>query len=180
MDLLEKYREEVIPKMMSIFGYKNKMQVPKIEKVVVNKGIGRASHDVKVLESAQNELAMITGQKPIIRRAKKSIASFKLRKGMPIGCMVTLRGRMMYDFLTRLINASIPRIRDFRGLPLKSFDGRGNYTIGIREQIIFPEIEYDMVESISGLSIIINTTAKTDEEAGELLSLIGFPFERKK
>ncbi|MGQ9705940.1 MAG: 50S ribosomal protein L5 [bacterium] len=180
MDLLKKYREDVVPKMIAKFGYKNPMQVPKIDKVVVNKGIGRASHDVKVLESAQNELAMITGQKPIIRRAKKSVAGFKLRKGMPIGCMVTLRSKMMFDFLTRLINASIPRIRDFRGLSVKSFDGRGNYTLGIREQIIFPEVDYDMVESISGLSITISTTAKTDEEARELLSLMGFPFERKK
>jgi large subunit ribosomal protein L5 len=180
MELQEKYREDVIPKMMSTFGYKNKMQVPKIVKVVVNKGIGRASHDVKVLESAQNELAMITGQKPIIRRAKKSIAGFKLRKDMPIGCMVTLRGKMMYDFLTKLINASIPRIRDFRGLSIKAFDGKGNYTLGVREQIIFPEIDYDMVESISGLSVTVSTTAKTDEEARELLSLLGFPFERKK
>lgn len=176
----KKYREEVLPKLMSTFGYKNQMEVPRIEKVVINKGIGRASQNIKVLESAQEELAAISGQKPVIRRAKKSIAAFKLRKGMPIGCMVTLRGRMMYEFLDRLINAAIPRIRDFRGLSLKSFDGRGNYTIGIREQIIFPEIDYDMIESVSGMSITVSTTAKTDEEARELLSLMGFPFERRR
>jgi len=176
----KKYREEVLPKLMSTFGYRNQMEVPRIEKVVINKGIGRASQNIKVLESAQEELAAISGQKPVIRRAKKSIAAFKLRKGMPIGCMVTLRGRMMYEFLDRLINAAIPRIRDFRGLSLKSFDGRGNYTIGIREQIIFPEIDYDMIESVSGMSITVSTTAKTDEEARELLSLMGFPFERRR
>lgn len=176
----KKYREEVLPKLMSTFGYRNQMEVPRIEKVVINKGIGRASQNIKVLESAQEEIAAISGQKPVIRRAKKSIAAFKLRKGMPIGCMVTLRGRMMYEFLDRLINAAIPRIRDFRGLSLKSFDGRGNYTIGIREQIIFPEIDYDMIESVSGMSITVSTTAKTDEEARELLSLMGFPFERRR
>ncbi|HDM43492.1 MAG TPA: 50S ribosomal protein L5 [Firmicutes bacterium] len=179
-DMQKKYREEVLPKLMSTFGYRNQMEVPRIEKVVINKGIGRASQNIKVLESAQEELAAISGQKPVIRRAKKSIAAFKLRKGMPIGCMVTLRGRMMYEFLDRLINAAIPRIRDFRGLSLKSFDGRGNYTIGIREQIIFPEIDYDMIESVSGMSITVSTTAKTDEEARELLSLMGFPFERRR
>lgn len=174
--LLQKYRKEVITLMMKQFSYKNTMGVPKIEKVVINVGMGKATQDVKLLDAAAKEIAVITGQKPVITRAKKSIAGFKLREGMPVGCTVTLRGNRMYEFLDRLMNVALPRIRDFKGVSPKSFDGRGNYTIGIKEQFIFPEIEYDKVVSVHGMDIIIVTTAKTDEEGKNLLSLLGMPF----
>ncbi|MEK6690041.1 MAG: 50S ribosomal protein L5 [Nitrospirota bacterium] len=174
--LLQKYRKEIIPLMMKQFSYKNTMGVPKIEKVVINVGMGKATQDVKLLDAAAKEIAVITGQKPVITRAKKSIAGFKLREGMPVGCAVTLRGNRMYEFLDRLMNVALPRIRDFKGVSPKSFDGRGNYTIGIKEQFIFPEIEYDKVVSVHGMDIIIVTTAKTDEEGKNLLSFLGMPF----
>lgn len=174
--LLEKYRKEVLPLMMKQFSYKSPMRVPKIEKIVINVGMGKAIQDVKLLDSTSKELAAITGQRPVITRAKKSIAGFKLRKGMPIGCTVTLRGARMYEFLDRLVNVALPRIRDFKGVSGKSFDGHGNYTIGIKEQFIFPEIEYDKVVSVHGMDVTIVTTAKTDEEGKALLSLLGMPF----
>ena len=174
--LKQEYREKVIPQMMKQFSYKNIMQVPKLEKIVINMGLGEAIQNVKILESAQKELAAITGQKPVITRARKAIANFKLRQGMPIGCKATLRKDMMYEFLDRLVNLALPRIRDFRGVSNKAFDGRGNYALGIREQIIFPEIDYDKIDKIKGMNIVINTTAKTDEEAKMLLKLMGMPF----
>lgn len=174
------YQEVIIPEMMKKFGYKNMMQVPRIVKIVVNMGVGQATQDPKLLEMAMKELAKITGQQPVIRRARKSISNFKLRAGMAIGCKVTLRRERMYEFLDRLINAAIPRIRDFRGLSDKSFDGRGNYTLGIKEHVIFPEINVDEVERIFGMDITIVTTAKTDEEAYELLKLFGMPFVRRE
>ncbi len=176
--LEKKYREIVVPNLMKQFGYKNVMQVPKLEKIVVNMGLGEAVSDIKVLDAAAEELAAITGQKPVIRRAKKSIASFKLRAGMPIGCMVTLRKQRMYEFLDRLVNVALPRVRDFKGVSPKSFDGRGNYTLGLREQIIFPEINYDKVDKIRGLNVAIVTTAKTDEEGKALLAELGMPFRQ--
>ncbi len=176
--LKELYKEYVIPEMMKRFGYKNPLQVPRIEKVVINMGLGAAVQNIKIIDSAMEELAAITGQKPVVTRAKRSIAAFKLRAGMPIGCMVTLRRERMYEFLDRLFNIALPRVRDFRGLNPKGFDGRGNYTIGIREQIIFPEINYDKVERIQGMNITIVTTAKTDEEAREMLALLGMPFRQ--
>lgn len=174
--LLEKYRNEIVPKMTEIFKYKNSLQTPRIKKIVVNMGIGEASHDIKILEKAMTELALITGQKPVIRRAKKAISNFKIKKGVPLGCKVTLRRKRMYEFLDRLINVVIPRIRDFRGLSPDSFDERGNYNFGIQDQTIFPEIDYDKVERIQGMDINIVTTAKTKEEALELLKLLGMPF----
>jgi len=174
--LKAKYEEQVLPALMKKFNYKNRMQAPRFVKIVVNMGIGEASQNIKLLESAMNDLAIITGQRPVIRRARKSIASFKLRAGAPVGCKVTLRGARMYEFYDRLVNVAIPRIRDFRGLPRKSFDGRGNYTLGIKEQIIFPEIDYDKVDRIMGMDITIVTSAKTDEEASELLRLMAMPF----
>ncbi|MEN3038195.1 MAG: 50S ribosomal protein L5 [Candidatus Kryptonium sp.] len=174
------YREVIVPEMMKKFGYKNVMQVPRLVKIVVNMGVGQATQEPKLLEMAMKELAKITGQQPVIRRAKKSISNFKLRAGMAIGCKVTLRRERMYEFLDRLINAAIPRIRDFRGLSDKSFDGRGNYTLGIKEHIIFPEINVDEVERIFGMDITIVTTAKTDEEAYELLRLFGMPFRKRE
>jgi large subunit ribosomal protein L5 len=174
------YQEVIIPEMMKKFGYKSVMQVPRLVKIVVNMGVGQATQDPKLLEMAMKELAKITGQKPVIRRARKSISNFKLRAGMAIGCKVTLRRERMYEFLDRLINAAIPRIRDFRGLSDKSFDGRGNYTLGIKEHIIFPEINVDEVERIFGMDITIVTTAKTDEEAYELLRLFGMPFRKRE
>jgi len=174
------YHEVIIPEMMKRFGYKNVMQVPRLVKIVVNMGVGQATQDPKLLEMAMKELAKITGQQPVIRRARKSISNFKLRAGMAIGCKVTLRRERMYEFLDRLINAAIPRIRDFRGLSDKSFDGRGNYTLGIKEHIIFPEINVDEVERIFGMDITIVTTAKTDEEAYELLRLFGMPFRKRE
>jgi large subunit ribosomal protein L5 len=174
--LKEKYRKEVVPSLMKRFGYRNLMQVPKLEKIVINIGVGEAIQNVKFLESSINDLTIITGQKPIMRRAKKSISNFKLRGGAPIGCCVTLRENRMLDFFDKLVNIAIPRIRDFRGVPTKSFDGRGNFNLGLKEQLIFPEIDYDKVEKIRGMNITICTTAKTDEEGLELLKALGMPF----
>ncbi|MBI5206618.1 MAG: 50S ribosomal protein L5 [Candidatus Firestonebacteria bacterium] len=174
----KKYLEEVTPKMIKKFAYKNKMQVPQIEKVVVNMGVGEAVQDQKALDAAVLELAAITGQRPIIRRAKKSIATFKLRQGLPVGCKVTLHGNKMYEFLDRFMNIALPRIRDFRGVSAKSFDGRGNYAIGIKEQLIFPEIDYDKIDQIRGMDIVIVTSAINDEEAKELLNFMGMPFRK--
>jgi large subunit ribosomal protein L5 len=174
--LKEKYTREIVPALMKEFSYKNIMQVPKIQKIVLNVGLGEAIQNIKLLEAAQKELGKITGQKAVITKAKKSIATFKLREGMPIGCKVTLRGDSMYEFLDRLIGIALPSIRDFRGISGKSFDGRGNYALGIREQFIFPEIDYDKVEMVHGLDIIMCTSAKTDKESKALLRLIGIPF----
>ena len=174
--LLEQYKQEITPKLMDKFGYKNVMQVPKIEKIIVNIGVGEAIQNPKALDGAVNDLMIITGQKPIVTKAKKSIAGFKLREGMPIGCKVTLRGERMYDFLNRLVNVVLPRVRDFRGVSPQAFDGRGNYSLGIKEQTIFPEIEYDKIDKIRGLEVVIVTSAKTDEEARELLKSMGMPF----
>ncbi len=176
--LLQRYREIVVPALMKEFRYKNTMQAPKILKVVLNVGMGEAISNAKALEHAADELGRISGQKPVITHARKSIATFKLREGMPIGCMVTLRRERMYEFLDRLISAALPRIRDFKGVPAKSFDGRGNYTLGIKEQVIFPEIELDKVDSIHGLDIVIVTTAKTDEEGRALLGHLGMPYRK--
>ncbi|WP_425059820.1 50S ribosomal protein L5 [Sporomusa carbonis] len=174
--LKEKYINEVAQAMMQKFGYKNVMEIPKVEKVVINMGVGEAVGNPKVLDAAVNDMTLIAGQKPVVTRAKKSIAAFKIRAGMPIGAKVTLRGERMYQFLDKLFNISLPRVRDFRGVSPKAFDGRGNYTLGVKEQLIFPEIEYDKVDKIRGMDIIIVTTAKTDEEARELLRLMGMPF----
>lgn len=174
--LKEKYQNEIAPAMMQRFQYKSVMQIPKLEKVVLNMGLGDAKDNAKALDSAVNELAQISGQKPIVIKAKKSVAAFKLRKGMNVGAKVTLRGERMYQFVDKLLNIALPRVRDFRGVSAKSFDGRGNYAIGVKEQLIFPEINYDKVEQIRGMDIIFVTTAKTDEEARELLKLLGMPF----
>jgi len=174
-----KYRDEVAQAMLKKFNYANVNQVPKIEKIVVNMGMGEASRDIKVLDQAEKELAQITGQKPKRTVAKKSISSFKLREGMPVGCFVTLRGNMMFEFMERLINVAIPRIRDFRGLPTRSFDGRGNHSMGIREHLIFMELDFNKVTGVKGMNITTVTTAKTDEEARELLKLMGYPFREK-
>jgi len=174
--LKEKYKKDIIPAMMKEFSYKNIMQVPKVQKVVLNVGLGEAITNIKLLDAAQKELAMITGQKALVTKAKKSIATFKLRQGMPIGCKVTLRGDVMYEFLDRLISVALPRIRDFRGVSGRSFDGRGNYSLGIREQFIFPEIDYDKVEMVHGLDVIICTSAETDKESKALLRYLGVPF----
>jgi large subunit ribosomal protein L5 len=176
--LKEKYKKEIVPKMLKEHEYKNVMEVPKIEKIVINMGVGSATQNIKELESASQDLAMITGQKPVITKAKKSIAGFKVRQGNPIGCMVTLRGSRMYEFLDRLLSIAIPRIRDFRGLSKKSFDGSGNYTIGIKEQLVFPEVEYDSVLSVKGMNITVNTNAKSDDKALILLEEFGFPFKK--
>ena len=176
--LKDVYTNEIVDAMVKKFGYKNVMQVPKLEKVVVNMGVGEAKENVKILEAAMNDLEIITGQKPIQTKAKKSVANFKIREGMPIGCKVTLRGDKMYEFVDRLINLALPRVRDFRGVNPDAFDGRGNYALGIKEQLIFPEIEYDKVDKIRGMDIIFVTTAKTDEEARELLRLFNMPFAR--
>lgn len=173
---MEYYEKEVRPLMMKRFGYKNIMQVPRLEKIVVNMGLGEAIQNIKVLDYARNDLMLITGQRPVITKAKKSIASFKLRAGMPIGCMVTLRRERMYEFFHKLVMIVLPRVRDFKGVSPKSFDGRGNYTLGLREQIIFPEVDYDKTDKVRGMNITINTTAETDEEAYELLKLMGMPF----
>jgi large subunit ribosomal protein L5 len=170
------YEERIRAQMIEKFGYANPFEVPKLEKIVINMGVGEATQDKKKVETAAAEMALIAGQKPVITRAKKSIASFKLREGMPIGCKVTLRRDRMYEFLDRLVTIAMPRIRDFRGVNPKAFDGRGNYALGLKEQIIFPEINYDKIEKIRGMDIIITTTAKTDEEARHLLRLFGFPF----
>ena len=174
--LKEIYQEKAVPALMKRFNYKNKMEVPKLEKIVINMGLGEAIQNIKILDSAALELSQITGQKPVITKAKKSIAQFKLRTGMPIGCMVTLRKERMYEFFNRLVNVTLPRVRDFKGLSGKSFDGRGNYALGIREQLIFPEIHYDKIDKVKGMNIVIVTTAKTDEEGKELLKLLGMPF----
>ena len=175
--LQERYENEVVKSLMEKFNYSSKMQAPKIEKIVLNIGVGDAVSNSKLLDDAVNELTLITGQKPVVTRAKKSIAGFKLREGQAIGCKVTLRGERMYEFLDKLVNISLPRVRDFRGVSANSFDGRGNYSMGIKEQLIFPEIEYDKVDKIRGMDIIFVTTAKTDEEAKELLTLLGMPFK---
>jgi large subunit ribosomal protein L5 len=172
----ERYRNEVIPALMKRFGRENPMSVPRVAKVTVNIGMGEASQNVKLLDVAVIELGQIAGQKPIVTRAKKSIANFKIRKGMPIGCCVTLRGDRMYEFLDRLCNVVLPRVRDFRGLPPNAFDGRGNYTMGLRDQLVFPEIDYTRVDKIKGLNITLTTTAKNDEEGRELLKLLGVPL----
>ncbi len=176
--LKEKYKKEVLPALMTEFKYKNVMQAPKVEKIVLNVGMGEAISNMKLLEAAVKELAAITGQRPVITKAKKSIATFKLREGMPIGCMVTLRGNMMYEFLDRLISFALPRIRDFKGVSGKSFDGRGNYTLGVKEQLMFPEIKYDEIAAVHGMDIVIVTTAKTNEEGKKLLNLLGMPFRK--
>jgi len=172
----DQYLNEIVPKMVEKFGYKNIMEVPKLDKIVINMGVGEAKENAKVLEAAIKDMEAITGQKAVPTRAKNSIANFKLREGMAIGCKTTLRGEKMYDFADRLINLALPRVRDFRGVSADSFDGRGNYALGIKEQIIFPEIEYDKVDKVRGMDVIFVTTAKTDEEARELLRLFGMPF----
>lgn len=176
--LKEQYLNEIVPAMEKKFGYTNTMQVPKLNKIVVNMGVGEAKDNAKLLESAMKDMEIITGQKPVMTTAKKSIANFKIREGMKIGCKVTLRGDRMYEFLDRLVNLSLPRVRDFRGVNPNAFDGRGNYALGIREQLIFPEIEYDKIDKTRGMDIIIVTTAKTDEEARELLTLFNMPFAK--
>ncbi|MGH9717727.1 MAG: 50S ribosomal protein L5 [Candidatus Acidiferrales bacterium] len=174
--LHDRYRKEVVPALTKRFGYTNNMAVPRVAKVTLNIGLGEASANVKLLDTAAAELGQIAGQKPVITRAKKSIANFKLRKGMPIGCMVTLRGEQMYEFLDRMTAVVLPRVRDFKGLPPNSFDGRGNYTLGLRDQLVFPEIDYTRVDKIKGMNVTITTTARSDEEGRELLKLLGVPF----
>ena len=174
--LKQYYDQEVVPGLVKAFNFKNVMQIPRLEKIVLNMGLGEAIQNIKVLDSAVEELKMISGQKPVVTRAKKSIAAFKLREGMPIGCMVTLRRKMMYDFCYKLVNVTLPRVRDFRGISGKAFDGNGNYSLGIKEHIIFPEIDYDKIDKIKGLNITIVTSAPTDEQAKELLRLLGMPF----
>ncbi len=176
--LKEVYQKEIVPELMKQYSYSSVMEVPRLEKIVVNVGMGEAIQNPKLLDSAVNELRMITGQQPVVTTARKSIANFKLREGMSVGCKVTLRRRMMYEFLDRLINTTLPRIRDFRGISGKAFDGRGNYSLGVSEQIIFPEIKYDMIEKIHGMDIVIVTTAKTDEEAKSLLAGFNMPFRK--
>jgi len=176
--LKEKFVKEVTPALMSKFNYKSVMQVPKLDKIVINMGVGDAVANAKALDNAVEELATITGQKPVVTRAKKSIAGFRLREGMPIGAKVTLRGERMYEFLDKLVSVSLPRVRDFRGVSKKAFDGRGNYTLGIKEQLIFPEIDYDKVSKVRGMDIVIVTTANTDEESRELLTQFGMPFQK--
>ena len=176
--LKEKYQNEIVDALMKKFGYKNIMEVPKLDKVVINMGVGEAKENAKLLEAAVKDMETITGQKAVLTRAKNSVANFKIREGMPIGCKVTLRGEKMYEFVDRLINLSLPRVRDFRGVNPNAFDGRGNYALGIKEQLIFPEIEYDKIDKVRGMDINFVTTAKTDEEARELLSLMGAPFAK--
>jgi large subunit ribosomal protein L5 len=176
--LKEKFNKEISPALMSKFNYKSVMEVPKLEKIVINMGVGDAVANAKALDMAVEELALISGQKPVITKAKKSIAGFRLREGMPIGAKVTLRGERMYEFIDKLISVSLPRVRDFRGVSKKSFDGRGNYTMGVKEQLIFPEIDYDKVSKVRGMDIVIVTTANTDEEARELLTSFGMPFKK--
>jgi len=175
---LEKYESEVAPALIKEFGYTSPMAVPRLEKIVLNMGLGEGTQNPKVVESAAEELAVIAGQRPTIRKARKSIAAFKLREGMQIGCAVTLRRAKMYEFYDRLVNIALPRVRDFRGMPTKGFDGRGNYTLGLRDQLIFPEIDYNKIDKLKGLSVTIATTARTDEEAHKLLGLMDFPFRR--
>jgi large subunit ribosomal protein L5 len=176
--LKEKYVKEIAPALKSKFNYKSVMEIPKLEKIILNMGIGDAKEDAKALDAAVNDMTLIAGQKPIVTKAKKSVAAFKLREGMKVGCKVTLRGNRMYDFADKLLNVALPRVRDFRGVPVNSFDGRGNYSMGVKEQLIFPEIDYDKVEKIRGMDITFVTTAKTDEEAKELLKLMGMPFSQ--
>jgi large subunit ribosomal protein L5 len=178
--LRERYKDEIAPALIKEFGYENVMQVPRLVKVSVNIGLGEAVQNAKALDAATSDLTAITGQKPVITRAKKSIANFKIRENMPIGAMVTMRGERMYEFLDRFLSVALPRIRDFQGAPANAFDGRGNYSIGIREQLIFPEIEYDKIDRIRGMQITIVTTAKTDEEARRFLQLLGVPFQRQQ
>ena len=176
--LKDLYKDEIVDAMIKKFGYKNIMEVPKLDKIVFNMGVGEAKENAKVLDSAVKDLETITGQKVVLTRAKNSVANFKIREGMPIGCKTTLRGEKMYDFMDRLVNLALPRVRDFRGVSADSFDGRGNYALGVKEQLIFPEIEYDKVEKVRGMDVIVVTTAKTDEEARELLRLFGMPFAK--
>jgi large subunit ribosomal protein L5 len=176
MGLKERYRQEIISQMIKKYNYKNVMQVPGLTKVVVNMGVGEAIQNAKSLEAAVSDMTTITGQRPVVTKARKSIAAFKLREGMKIGCKVTLRGNRMYDFVDKLVNVVLPRVRDFRGISPRAFDGRGNYTLGLREQVIFPEIEYDKIDKVRGMDITVVTTAKTDEEARDLLRLVGMPF----
>lgn len=176
--LRERYRKELVPELMKLYGYKNIMQVPRLEKIVINIGLGEAIQNAKALEAAESDLVAISGQHPVITRAKKSIASFRLRAGMPIGLKVTLRGRRMYEFFDKLVNAVLPRQREFQGVPKNSFDGRGNYTLGLREQIIFPEVDYDRIDRVRGLEVSVVTTARTDEEGRHLLELLGMPFSK--
>jgi large subunit ribosomal protein L5 len=176
--LRERFRREITPALMKQFGYKNVWQVPRPLKVVINMGLGEAVANVKVIDAAVEELSAVTGQRPVVTRAKRSEAGFKLRVGMPIGCKVTMRGDRMYEFLDRFLNMTLPRIRDFRGVPAKSFDGRGNYSLGVREQLIFPEIKYDKVDAVRGMDIAVETSARTDEEARALLAHLGFPFQK--
>ena len=177
--LKDRYRKEIVPALMEEFGYRNVMEVPRLQKIVVNVGLGEALQDVKALDAAARDIATVTGQKPIITRARKSIAGFKLREGNPIGVKVTLRGNRMYDFLDRMCNVALPRRRDFRGVSPDSFDGRGNYTLGFREQLVWPEVDYDSIDKIRGMEVTIVTTAQTDEEARRLLQLFGMPFSRR-
>ena len=176
--LKDLYKDEIVDALIKKFGYKNIMEVPKLDKIVINMGVGEAKENAKVLDSAVKDLETITGQKVVLTRAKNSVANFKIREGMPIGCKTTLRGEKMYDFMDRLVNLALPRVRDFRGVSADSFDGRGNYALGVKEQLIFPEIEYDKVEKVRGMDVIVVTTAKTDEEARELLRLFGMPFAK--
>jgi len=178
--LRERYQSEIVPELMKQFGYKNVMEVPRLVKVSINIGMGEAVQNAKALDAASADLAAITGQKPVITRAKKSIANFKIRENMPIGMSVTMRGERMYEFLDRFLSVALPRIRDFQGAPVNAFDGRGNYSIGIREQLIFPEIEYDKIDRIRGMQVTIVTTAKTDEEARSFLQMLGVPFQRQQ
>lgn len=177
--LQEKYQKEVVPAMIEKFGYKNIMEVPKLEKIVINMGVGEAKENQKVLESAVNDMTLIAGQKPVLTRAKKSVANFKIRENMPLGCKVTLRKAKMFEFADKLMSIALPRVRDFRGVSSKAFDGRGNYSLGIKEQLIFPEIEYDKIDKVRGMDIIFVTSANTDEEARELLRFLGMPFAQK-
>ena len=176
--LLKKYREEIAPALQAKFGYTSTMEIPRLEKIVINMGVGDATQNAKLIEAAVEDLTAISGQKPVITKAKKSIAVFKVREGQEIGCKVTLRGARMYEFLSKLVNVALPRVRDFRGVSAKAFDGRGNYTLGVKEQLIFPEINYDKVVKVRGMDIVIVTTAKSDEEGRELLKLFGMPFEK--
>jgi large subunit ribosomal protein L5 len=176
--LVEKYQKEITPALMSKFNYKSVMEVPKLEKIVINMGVGEAVSNSKALDTAVEELTLIAGQKPVVTKAKKSIAQFRLREGMPIGAKVTLRGERMYEFFEKLVAVTLPRVRDFRGISKKSFDGRGNYTLGVKEQLIFPEIDYDKVNKVRGMDIVIVTTANSDEEAREMLTLFGMPFQK--
>ena len=176
--LKDLYKDEIVDAMIKKFGYKNIMEVPKLDKIVINMGVGEAKENAKVLDSAVKDLETITGQKVVLTRAKNSVANFKIREGMPIGCKTTLRGEKMYDFMDRLVNRALPRVRDFRGVSADSFDGRGNYALGVKEQLIFPEIDYEKVEKVRGMDVIVVTTAKTDEEARELLRLFGMPFAK--